>query len=423
MKKNTLIFLIILMAVALQKAVSHDVEVQRPGVLILSSTIGGGHKAASESAKNAILNADSKAEVVIKNAEDFSSPLKNKSRSTIYWTAVKNSPDLVTKAYEDLMRKGNQSLDQIAHYVNVKHLVTYIEEKGFTHVIVAHELTAASLAFARLNGMLQSQKIAFILTDMLVDVFPKVAKQLDMTFLPHPALQNAYLNAGVLDSQLAVTGMPVSSTVKDPIDREGFLLERKLNPNLYTITLASGSEGIGNFPKIVESIVSFVKEKPIQIIAVCGKNEEHSKALKRVVERYNAQGVFLRVLFHKNYDAATCRYQISLTPQDELFGFIKSSDLYITKSGGLSPCEAAAIGVPMILLDVYGGHEERNAKFYESQNIALICKDESQIGKLVIRIQESTALREMMRCQQKEFASISDLRPIVDFIYPIHLKE
>lgn len=57
-----------------------------------------------------------------------------------------------------------------------------------------------------------------------------------------------------------------------------------------------------------------------------------------------------------------------LIKQDTLFNYIKISNFYITKTAGLSPTEAAAINVPLILLDTMGGHERENAKITKNRD-------------------------------------------------------
>ena len=51
-----------------------------------------------------------------------------------------------------------------------------------------------------------------------------------------------------------------------------------LDPSVKTLVLASGGEGVGDFPAIVKSIAAEVKG-PFQIVAVCAKNESHFKNL------------------------------------------------------------------------------------------------------------------------------------------------
>ncbi len=436
--KNKIIFLVALFSFALpwasaQNLAAQDARIQdarikesnrlkpfditNPNILILSSNLGGGHTSASNAARDAILGANSKANIVIKNADDFSTNLQDSLQMNIYLQSIQHCPGIANMAYNHMMKQASHSLEYLTSQIKIDDLVEYIEENHFTHIICTFSCPAAALAIAKSNGKLQRQKISFIVTDMVVEAFPLIAKSLDMTFLPHNTLVNGYLNMGVSESQLAVTGMPISDKVKDPINRKDFLLQHQLDPNIYTITLAGGGEGIGNFPLIIQSIAKSFNHEPVQIIVVCGRNEQHSIDLRKIIKRYKSQGVTLHVLFHKSYDEATSSYKVSLTPQADLFGFIKSSDLYITKSGGLAPCEAAAIGVPMILLDIFGAQEARNAKFYKEQNIGLVTENQAQVGQLVLEIKKSQALRDKMLYHQNAFANTLNFNPIIDFVY------
>ena len=44
--------------------------------------------------------------------------------------------------------------------------------------------------------------------------------------------------------------------------------------------------------------------------------------------------------------------------------YMRSADLFMTKPGGLSTTEAAAMGLPMVLIDAVAGCEEHNLDFF-----------------------------------------------------------
>ena len=104
-------------------------------------------------------------------------------------------------------------------------------------------------------------------------------------------------------------------------------------------------------------------------------------------------------------------------PQEQLLDLIKTSDLYITKSGGLSPTEAFAIGVPTLLLDIYGGHEKRNAKLFKEEGLAKINTHPTRVGKEAFELMGDEIAKAQQMKAQEDFRRNLHFDPILDFAF------
>ena len=58
---------------------------------------------------------------------------------------------------------------------------------------------------------------------------------------------------------------------------------------------------------------------------------------------------------------------------------MQTSDVLITKAGGVTISEALASAVPLILLNPVPGQERENAKYFERNGLAKIANTESEI--------------------------------------------
>lgn len=376
-------------------------------VVIITSGVGMGHNAAARAIEQAIQGKDPGTLIKTIEIEDLQNPFVTRVEQSTFWAIIKKAPWIYDIAYKRFMNKARkQGLSGVRQNVDQSVLEEFIDREKPDVIVSAHQMTATGLALMRQKGLLKNTRIAFVATDYFVEFLPEVSKALDFTLVPHPMLIPEWLKQGVSPEKVDSTGMPVHPEAFKPVDRAEFLSARNLDPNVTTITLASGGEGVGNYPKIVRSLTEAYSSagKKLQLVAICGKNEAHVKALNKMKAKLREKGVELTVL--------------GFTKQPEMFGYIKSSDLYITKSGGLSPSEGFAMHKPMILLDVYGGHERVNAKFFESIGVALINRDQGAIGTQVMNLLADSAQKAKMLEAQAEVTKLQNFSKIAAFVVP-----
>ncbi len=372
-------------------------------VVIFYSSIGMGHLSASRAIEASIRQKDPNAVVVLKNIRDFEPKLKGKAGESVYWYLVKNHPDAFDSMFRKKMAKGNAvnhlgSLD-IGSY-DVAAVASYLRLQGPSAVVATHYGAAQVLAKLRGEGHLKTTPVAWLHTDYFQGYFPRISKSIDMTFVGMEQVRQQWLNQGVDPNAVVSSGIPVNPAVFTPVDREAFLKSKGLDPNVKTVVIATGGEGVGDFQNLVSSIASAVGG-PIQIVAACAKSEKNYANLEKLKSGLRA-GVQLQV--HK------------MIPQTDLLSYIKAADVYITKSGGLSPTEGFAIIKPIVLLDIYGGHERDNAKLFEEHKLALVNNDENRVGADVQRLLSDEKLRAEMLQAQLGFRNSLSLDAIGDYV-------
>lgn len=379
-------------------------------LMLFYSSIGGGHLSA---AKN--IEADFKKEspdslVIRKDITDFNTP-RNSLENRLYWFIVKNFPNLFDSMYRSAMSNGRAADDlfNLATHYNLNELAAYINQEKPTHIVFTHYGSALHVGVLRERGLISKNiKLAWLHTDYIEGYFPRISKIMDMTFLGADFVYDTWLKAGVPEEKMKVTGIPVTYAVNEiRADTDSFLLSKGLDPKLPLITISSGLEGVGDYSKIVSSIDRFVTA-PVQVVAVCGQSKSNFKALERLQKQLSSK-VKLTIY--------------PLIPVEDLVMFAHASEVYITKSGGLSPTEGFMLNKPMVLLDIYGGHERENASRFSEQGLALVQSDEAFVGRDVQWLFQDSEIKQLLLSRQEKFKKAAHRSGITDFLLGKNISE
>ncbi len=373
-------------------------------VLIFYSSIGMGHLSAARAIESNLKSEDPSVEVRLVNIRDtIPSQRRAKVDEWMFWKVVKTLPSFYDYLFQKNMVAGVNS-----HQLNTKTpyqgdaVMEIINEFKPTNIVTTHYGATLALIKLREENKLENIPVAWLHTDYFKGYFPRISKNIEMTFLGADALTKSWIEEGLSPQKVVTTGLPVNAKAFEPVDKEKVFAENQLDLNKKTVVLMSGGEGVGDFPAIVSSIARSVKE-PVQIVAICGKNEAHVKNLTAMKSRLP--------------EHVTLQIHGFVKDNIKVLDLIKASDVYITKSGGLSPTEGFAINKPMILLDVYGGHERENAKLLGDLGMAIVNQNQMNIGQDVNTLFTDSALVSKMLRSQTEFRNSFNLAAINRFIF------
>lgn len=385
----------------------NEVETHPRRFLIYYISIGFGHEMAAKAIREKILARDPSAQVILQDVTQFS---HNKAlawfNKKLYGAMVKHTPQLWDSMYEHSMAyyRSMKAIKRVQKPYDERAILKNIESVNPDMIISTYGLSTESLIYLKQENRLPKDlKISWVHTDYVVEnYYQLISKEIDMTFLPHEAMERAWVEGDVPSSKVMTSVMPVHPAIYDNFseqERVEFISQIGLDKNTKTIFLMSGKEGVGNFYEIVNGIASQFSE-PIQIIVACGLNKSHQIKLSRMMLPSNVKLVIEGLITNEN-----------------VFKYIKSSDLYVTKSGGLSPTEAAIIGKPMILLDINGGPERYNAKFFLEHGMAAVTSSEASVGILAKRLLGDSAAQKTMIAAQKHLLNGTNLELITDYLF------
>ena len=158
-----------------------------------------------------------------------------------------------------------------------------------------------------------------------------------------------------------------------------------------------------NVLKIVEALDDNIS-KEISIIITCGKNEKLYKELK---SKYSENERIILLQF-----------------TNEVYKYMKISEIILTKPGGLTTTEAATANVPIIHTFPIPGCENYNASFFEDRKMSISCKNIGEIISYTKKLLNDENLRNSIVYNQKNNVNKEACKQICEFIIKeIHKEE
>lgn len=160
-----------------------------------------------------------------------------------------------------------------------------------------------------------------------------------------------FIEAGVPASYIKVTGIPIADKFEESIDKEEWLSQQHLDPSKPTILMSAGAFGVSKgFDYMINNILE--KSPNSQVVMICGRSKELKRSLKAKFKD-NPSVIILGYTNHMNE-------------------WMASSQLMITKPGGITISEGLSRCIPMIFLNPAPGQELENAYYFESKGFGKI---------------------------------------------------
>jgi processive 1,2-diacylglycerol beta-glucosyltransferase len=145
---------------------------------------------------------------------------------------------------------------------------------------------------------------------------------------------------GAAAERVLVTGIPIAPRFSAAMNPAALRQRMGLRDDTPVLLVLSGGFGLGPVAAILTEINKL--ERPVQVVVVCGRNEELRRKLAVLDQRHPRH----------------------------LLGFVTNmqewmtvADLVITKPGGLTTSEALALGKPIFVLNPIPGQEAANSDF------------------------------------------------------------
>ncbi|ATH60568.1 MULTISPECIES: diglucosyl diacylglycerol synthase [Staphylococcus] len=200
-------------------------------------------------------------------------------------------------------------------------------------------------------------------------------------YLATEELKDEFAAIGIPRNQLKVTGIPISDKFEKDIDTTSWLRQNNLNPEKPTILMSAGAFGVSKgFGQMINDILT--KSPHSQVVMICGKNKE----LKRTLANQ-----------FKDYDNV-----LILGYTKQMNEWMASSQLMITKPGGITISEALTRQIPMIFLDPAPGQELENAIYFEEKGYGKIAYTPKEaIQQVASLTNNSTSLKEMTKAMSE----------------------
>lgn len=319
-------------------------------ILIVSTKAGAGHVKAAE----ALEVAAKRAKHTVKNIdllEYTHFPIK-RIYGKGYLDVVKTIPVIYAHGYKNYkfaqwFTKPRLFWDRIYFAKLFKTLKAFNPDV----ILATHFIPSAVLAnFKKKTNA--TFKLETILTDY--EFHPLwLTDGVDHYFVATEDMKHDLQSFGVPAKKVTASGIPVLPSFSDQKPSKAAL-------KIPTILISAGSFGVTSLAQVVKKMRSI--EENFHAIIVCGHNKKLQLRLKMITKHDKR--------FKKIYEYV-----------DFMDKLMKSSDLFVTKPGGMSVSEGLVSHTPMLLIDPIPGQEEANARYAVAQKAAVHVKNTEDLIK------------------------------------------
>jgi processive 1,2-diacylglycerol beta-glucosyltransferase len=351
----------------------------RSDVMVLSAASGEGHVRAAEAMVSALRTHDIEARH--EEALQYTGPLLRRLYADYYVDTVNRRPGLLGFAYGAMDRAGRFERPRLwFDLLQSRRLVRLLAKADPGVVLCTHFLPAEIAVHARDKGKLDA-RIGVIVTDF--DFHPLwLYRGVDWYFVAGEDARARLAALGVAPDAIRVTGIPIDRAFATCQPKLAARARMGLRLDLSTVLVAAGGCGMGPVETLVAALQKI--QAPVQIVVVCGRNQELRLRLAAL--------------------APQAHPLIVLGYTDEMEAWMAAADLLVGKAGGLTCAEAMARGLVPVIVNAIPGPEERNAAILEKLGAAIWCKSAGALAGDVDRLL-SDPLR--LRCMQRAVAGIA----------------
>lgn len=362
-------------------------------VFVIYASSGNGHRAAAEAVSEALR--DMGKESVTADVLQFADPFFRSVYSDGYHLAGEHSRPFCRAIYRITDRDRSESkIVQLIDRFSVDRIARFSRFLGENNpecVVATHFLPMYAVARQKARGLYKGELHA-VVTDL--DIHRMwVCAHVNRYHLPSEAAARKLWMMGVPESYTKVTGIPVKRAFCRKPERD----PAKGDP--LNVLLLGSSIPDGKVLQAVAGILERVKRVRLTVIA--GRNPGLFERLTRQKPETGGDQNLTVLPFVRN-----------VAP---LFA---SSDLLITKPGGLTTAEAACCSLPMLLVDPIPCQETKNAEILEKAGAGEWVKNIRELPQKVLELDRDRGRLLQMQESCRDIARPEAARAVAaDIVY------
>lgn len=350
-------------------------------ILILSCGTGGGHNSAARAIQEKLLEKEIKADFY--EYLDIINPKVGKEINKLYLKSTVGTGKIFKSVYKLGRMYEKTKLKSPVYVLNSlckEPLYQFIKDNWYDYIVTTHLFAAHALTEIKKEHDIKFMEIA---TDYVCVPFWQETNP-DYLIIPNEDLKENFIEKGVPEEKLLPIGIPVYNQYTKTYDKEECKKELKLNKKKKYILILNGSMGFGKVLEVVKNLLSEVQG--INLIVSCGTNQK----LKETLDKKYA-----------NEDRV-----IPLEYTKELSKYIASSEIVLTKPGGLTSTEVATMRKPFIHIIPIPGCENYNANFFSDRKMSIQCKNVKEIVEQTKMLLSNKKQQKEMIENQKKYIDI-----------------
>lgn len=351
-------------------------------VLILAVPVGAGHMKAAKAVQQALSELDQKTDVRFENCFDWVLPLYGTAYKSIYDFAQKKARTLLKILYggmgvshgaSDFLYQSHKALAYRFRELLVAYRPDYIL---CTHFSPGY--------FSALYKDEFNYKIGVVVTDYYVHPH-WVNNEIDHYFIPHEFLIEQVVSYGVKEGQVHPFGLPVALELESTIDQKAARKRFGLSKDRVSATVMGSRVFGGEWFELVRELVDF----DYDFLVLCGDN----KAVQEKIKKLEGKS-----------------HLITYGMVPRIYELIATTDMLITKAGGITTTEATKVGPCLLFANSIVGLEDKNEDFFIKHGAALRLTTEnaqSVMADLLSHPDKITQMRKKLKSMGKKMPAIN----------------
>ena len=356
-------------------------------ILLLSCSTGGGHNSCARYIEQELK--DNNIECEFKDFYDIVNEKTKNLSEKIYLKSLGNEGKIFKSIYkmgELYSKTGIKSPVYLVNKLHKKKLSNYIKDNNIDLVITTHLFPALTITAINKDKDYDNIHFLFVATDYEPCPFMEEAKP--DYFITNSELIDKFNKKKISTDNLLTTGIPISTK----FIKSAKNIRKDLNINNENVILIMlGSMGFGSIDTVIHELLT---EKNTKVIVVCGTNKELYKRLKEI-----------------NNDNL-----IVLAFVNNINDLIYSSDIILSKPGGLSSTEIATMRKPLLHIFPIPGIETYNTKFFYKRNMNMICNNKEEIITNCKYLLSNKDKQKEININQEKYINKNSASDLVTFI-------
>ena len=373
-------------------------------VLLMYITRVSGHRQATVAIQQALRQLDPTVEAPTINGFGYTYPLLEKIINRAYMSVIKRTPGVWEYLYDNpKVVKNSQKIKNFLHKTSHEKLERLIKRHKPDTVVCTQAFPCGMVADYKRSHNLNIRLIG-VLTDFAPHSF-WINEGVDCYVVPSEEAKDRFVKKGVNPDSIYVYGIPMRPKFTERVDKKTIASRMGFNPQIPTIMIMGGGQGLGPMKSIVKSLIKI--NMNFQILALAGINKKIVKSLKKLSKKTNKK---IEVLEFAN----------------NVNELMEIADLIITKPGGMTTCECLAKGLPMVIVNPIPGQEMRNTDFLIEKGIGIRIDDANDIGEEIEILLKSpdrlAAMRKAALENAKPYAALDVAKLILGIKPPEKVK-
>ena len=335
--------------------------------LIVYAKAGAGHRRAAEAVFAAFKRRGAEKDVTLIDCLDYTEPWFKNFYPNSYIFLVRFLSAVWAGIYYSLENRTFYSLIKPLRRLNnrsVSGKFARFLKKENPRVVISTQFFASDVVAALKREKEIDSTLISVVTDFGAHTFWE-SEDVDIFVVASEDTRQDLITRAIPGSKIKVLGIPIEPPIKGFNEAE-LKKEIGLKEGLFTVLIAGGGFGVGPIKELVfnlDSISPKIRERA-QLVVVCSRNKKLYGQMKDIASKLKIEAKIFGFV-------------------PDLYKMMVTSEIIISKSGGLTTSEALACGLPMIIIAPIPGQETKNCHLLVKNGAAIRIDRPFEIKRII----------------------------------------